>query len=176
MKSFHAFPALLSNQRGFTLLEIMVAIVIIALLSAISIPGLELAGERPRLAEAGRIQAWMQQLADRSLLDGAAYGIQLETAPGGGSHLQALVYYRNHWYPLEEPEALALARETTLAFPPAVEATWGGIRLPAVVLSEGVLIPQEPLQISFTNSDARFALQWQAESGLVDLLPEKRRP
>jgi len=176
MKSFPAFPALLSNQRGFTLLEIMVVIVIVALLSAISVPGLKLASERTRVAEAERIQAWIQILADRSQLDAVVYGIQLDDQAEGSRHLQAMAYYRNHWYPLVEPEALQLAKGTSLVFPPAVDATWGGIRLPAVVLSEGVLIPEEPLQISFASSDARFALQWQPESGLVDLLPEKRRP
>jgi len=170
------FPVLDCRQRGFTLLEIMVVVVIVALLSAISVLALRQAGDRPHMAEAGRVQAWMQQLADRALLEGVAYGIQLEAAPGGGSSLQALVFYRYQWYPLAEPEALQLAAGTSLVLPSVEERVAGALRMPAVVLSEGALVPEDTLYLSFSGSDARFTLQWQADSGVLDLLPAGRTP
>lgn len=171
--SAHRFEPF-SEQRGFTLLEIMVVIVIVALLSAISVLALRQAGDRPHVAEAGRVQAWIQQLADRALLEGLAYGIRIDAAPGEGRRLQALIYYRHHWYPLAEPEALRLAAGTSLVLPPTEDETADGLRLPAVVLSEGVLLPEETLYLSFAGTDTRFALQWQAESGALDLLPAER--
>jgi len=169
-------PGRIFRQRGFTLLEIMVVVVILALLSAISVLALRQAGDRPHIAEAGRVQAWMQQLADRALLEGVAYGIQLDAAPDGDSRLQALVYYRYQWYPLAEPEALQLARGTSLALPSVEDGVRDGLRLPAVVLNEGALLPEETLYLSFSGSDTRFELQWQADSGVLELLPAERRP
>ncbi len=169
-------PGLPLLQRGFTLLEIMVVVVIVALLSAISVLALRQAGDRPYLAEAGRVQAWLQDLADRALLEGVAYGIQIDPAPGAGSRMQAMVYYRYRWYPLADPEALQLAAGTNLTLPLASNEALDGPRLPALVWSEGALLPEETLYLSFSRSDARFALQWQADSGVLDLLPQQRRP
>ena len=66
------------QQTGFTLIEIMVVVVIIATLSMITVVAINQAFERRYSNEAERLLIWLNQLSEFSAMQGAAYGILIE--------------------------------------------------------------------------------------------------
>ena len=77
-------------QRGFTLIEMLVAVMIVAALSAMSILAINQAFDRRYVAEADRLLIWLQQLGENSALQGAAYGV-ISEAEDTGTQLRAVI-------------------------------------------------------------------------------------
>lgn len=67
-----------SQSRGFTLVELLVVIVIIATLAGMAIVSLGSSGARVWEGEVQRLSALLQLIADRALIDKAHYGVVLE--------------------------------------------------------------------------------------------------
>lgn len=65
----------MNNSRGFTLIELLVTVAILVILLLISIVSVNQSSERRYPAEAEKMLIWLQQISQRSMLEGAAYGI-----------------------------------------------------------------------------------------------------
>lgn len=68
-----------SRQSGFTLIEILVVIVIIATLAGMAVLSLGGAGNRNWTGEVQRLASLLQLVADRALIDKAHYGVMVES-------------------------------------------------------------------------------------------------
>ena len=66
-------------QRGFTLIELSVVVMIVATMAAMSVLAINQAFARRYSSEADKLLVWLQQLAEYSALQGAAYGVITET-------------------------------------------------------------------------------------------------
>ncbi|WP_299942883.1 type II secretion system minor pseudopilin GspH [uncultured Microbulbifer sp.] len=67
-----------AHSRGFTLVEILVVIVIIATLAGMAILSLGSSGARVWTGEVQRLSALLQLVADRALIDKVHYGVVLK--------------------------------------------------------------------------------------------------
>lgn len=90
---------LYSRQRGFTLLEIMVVVFIIAIMAGLSFFALNQAGDRRYSSQAEDFLAWLEQLSDLAMLEGSAYGVKADE-----QSFQAVVFYNYAWYEVSVPE------------------------------------------------------------------------
>ncbi|MCO1335124.1 type II secretion system minor pseudopilin GspH [Microbulbifer sp. OS29] len=70
----------IGRSRGFTLVEILVVIVIIASLAGMATLSMGSSGKRVWTNEAQRLAALLQLVADRALIDKIHYGVVLEQA------------------------------------------------------------------------------------------------
>ncbi|SHE55344.1 general secretion pathway protein H [Microbulbifer donghaiensis] len=71
--------AALRQSRGFTLIEVLVVIVIIATLAGMAVLSLGNSGARAWSGEVQRLAALLQLVADRALIDKAHYGVVFES-------------------------------------------------------------------------------------------------
>ena len=65
----------MKKPKGFTLIELLVVVAIVGLLGVMSGLALNQASDRRYPAEAERLLFWLEQIAQRSSLEGAAYGV-----------------------------------------------------------------------------------------------------
>jgi prepilin-type N-terminal cleavage/methylation domain-containing protein len=110
------------REQGFTLIEIMVVVMIIATMSAISLLALNQASDRRYETEADKLLIWLQQISERASLEGAAYGIvpesdperEGEATPSAIIRLRVVVYYRMRWVAVSAPEPFLLEDGATV--------------------------------------------------------------
>jgi len=88
-----------SRQRGFTLLEIMVVVFIIAIMAGLSFFALNQASDRRYSSQAEDFLVWLEQLSDLAMLEGSAYGVTADD-----QSFQAMVFYNYAWYEVNVPE------------------------------------------------------------------------
>ena len=93
----------IKRQRGFTLIEVAVVVMIVATISAMSLLAINQAFDRRYSNEADRLLIWLQQLSERSALEGAAYGVVTEELESAAIQLRAVVYYRMRWVAVTSP-------------------------------------------------------------------------
>lgn len=156
------------RQQGFTLLEIMVVVLIIAVMAGISILAIRQAEGRTLQGQAERLQIWLQALADRSILEQNAYGVRLQE-----NSVQAFVYYQRYWYPVRDPEPFSLPETVQLQMagqaPEPVEEN--NELLPSLVFSQGNMIPANAMTLT-DNSSRHYQLAWDDELGEIQLQAE----
>lgn len=110
-------------QRGFTLVEIMVVVFILATLSLVAVLAVNQADDRRYSNEAEKLLIWFNQLSEFSALQGTAYGIVTEAeadkTPKKSERLtpvrlRAAVYYRNRWLAVTFPEPFELQQGSNI--------------------------------------------------------------
>jgi prepilin-type N-terminal cleavage/methylation domain-containing protein len=171
----------LKYQRGFTLIEILVAVMIVATLSALSVLAINQAFDRRYVAEANRLLIWLHQLGENSALQGAAYGVVSE-AGDTGTQLRALIYYRNRWVAVVQPVPFPLSEEATLSWlvdsvsdeqllPQQLDRdsidTAGeedDLLIPEIAfLPDGYIEPSGEIVLSFATIEKQFIYRWTDE-------------
>ena len=105
------------RQNGFTLIEIVVVVMIVATISAMSVLAINQAFGRRYASEADNLLIWLQQLAENSSLQGAAYGVVTE--PGDvktqtPTQLRAVIYYRQRWVAVTAPAPFVLSEDASI--------------------------------------------------------------
>jgi prepilin-type N-terminal cleavage/methylation domain-containing protein len=113
------------RQSGFTLIEIMVVVFILATLTVIAVLAVNQADNRRYSNEAEKLLVWLNQLSEFSAMQGAAYGIvtegqtqekDTETEPQSPVRLRATVYYRNRWLAVSFPEPFELQQGSSISW------------------------------------------------------------
>ena len=97
-------------SKGFTLIELLVVVAIVVILALASIMAVNQSADRRYPAEAEKLLIWLQQIAQRSSLEGAAYGLvaKIEEDSQATIELQPVIYYRKRWLEVSSPEPFVL--------------------------------------------------------------------
>jgi hypothetical protein len=144
------------------------------------------ASDRRYPAEAERLLFWLQQIAERSSLEGAAYGIVSTSDEEAEriAELQPVVYYRNRWVAVLSPEPYAVhdeaeiiwnmesgedeeflaqsqSRRTELDQEGDLKEQDDEFLLPEIAfLPDGYIEPQGQIMLVFQSSYKSFSYQW----------------
>lgn len=92
-----------STNGGFTLVEILVALAILAIGMGMVVLGYAQLTDRDLDNQAKTISNWMQSLSDRSVLEGGLYGFRVV-----GDQLQAVSWFDHQWLVIEHEGLLTL--------------------------------------------------------------------
>jgi len=191
------------NQRGFTLIEIMVVIAVVALVATMSVVAINQASDRRYSSEAEKLLIWLSQLSEFSAMQGAAFGIVAE--PIGKSQregrLRATIYYRNQWVAVAFPEPFTLDEGSKIkwlmddseekpllyqqaALPTREEIEEGTADLdreeedflePVMAfLPDGYVEPEGRIELSFEGSEKAYVFYWDDETSRM--LMESKKP
>lgn len=177
------------RSKGFTFIEILVAMVILALGYGLAMMSFGQLTDRDLDNQAASIRDWMQSLSDRSVLEGGTYGFRVL-----GDQLQAVSWFDHQWhlvvhegslqlpanisFALEEDEALAgfISEEDAAEIleNQLQSETLGGFALDDDVLVEPLMVfmpSGEPLTegelLLLSDSGSVLAVSWDLE-GVVD--------
>lgn len=163
------------RQKGFTLIEIMVVVVIIAIIAGLSFFALNQATDRRYTSQAADFQVWLQQLSDMAMLEGSAYGIKL-TETG----YQALVYYDYTWYQVATPETFSFNDEVSLSLVNADDGQLEQLTLARnnrQILPEIIMLPDgymEPVQeVALVFVDFTPVFRFRQENNGFNLIMER---
>lgn len=187
------------RQQGFTLIELSVVVMIVATISAMSVLAINQAFGRRYSSEADKLLIWLQQLAEYSALQGAAYGVVTETVEQTNlTQLRAVIYYRKRWVAVTAPMPFELSTDARvdwlvqldeddpllpqqeeqnrdLVGLGAVNSEQEELLLPAMAfLPDGYIEPQGEMRLSFDSDDIEFNYSW-GESG-ASILMERLQP
>ena len=104
------------NFRGFTLIEVLVVVAIVALMSTFTLLAINQSSDRRYASEAERLLIWLQQTAQHSILEGAVYGLIGENDKVSGLiiGLKPVVFYRKRWVEVTLPESFILRHNGSL--------------------------------------------------------------
>ena len=185
------------REQGFTLIEIMVVVMIIATMSAISLLALNQASDRRYETEADKLLIWLQQISERASLEGAAYGIVTESDPeseGGATpsaitRLRVVVYYRMRWVAVSAPEPFLLEdgatvhwlledAETEELMPQGDQmANWYGDEIERLLpemafLPDGYIEPKAEIVLSFESFERTYVYLW--DDAISAMVVERR--
>lgn len=146
------------NSAGFTLIEVMVVVVIVALMGGISMLALQQALSRPLSGQADQLQDWLESLVDRARLQGTTYGVRIEA-----QQWRALVYYRGQWLPLNEPAPFSMEGELELVLESRNRAEEDEAALPVLTLSAAGMEPDSFELQQSTADTPRFEFRWDSD-------------
>ena len=177
----------MKHSKGFTLIELLVVVAIVVILSLASILAINQSSDRRYPAEAEKLLIWLQQIAQRSSLEGAAYGLiaKIEEESQATIELQPVIYYRKRWVEVLSPEPFVLDHNGTITWDmESIEADElmvqsrsvlpqinqrGEIEeveeedflLPEIAfLPDGYVEPEGVMQLSFSAYKNAFNYQW----------------
>ncbi len=160
------------KQTGFTLIEVVVVVFILAIMAGLSFFAINQAGDRRYSNQAQDFLAWLQQLSDMAMLEGTAYGISQST-----DSFEAVVFFNNNWYGVSSPESFRFKDEAALGL---IENSSNEIRLlsqgknNAQILPEIVMLPDGYMEPAF-NLSLRFedfspTFQYQQDTSGLSML------
>ena len=186
------------REQGFTLIEIMVVVIVIATISAMSLLAINQTSDRRYETEANKLLIWLQQISERASLEGAAYGIVTESDPeseGGATpsaitRLRVVVYYRMRWVAVSAPEPFLLEdgatvhwllqdAETEELMPQGDQmANWYGDEIERLLpemafLPDGYIEPKAEIVLSFDLFERTYVYLWDDETSAMVV---ERRP
>jgi prepilin-type N-terminal cleavage/methylation domain-containing protein len=99
-------------QRGYTLIEIMVVIAVLALIATVAVGSINQAMNRRYASEAEQLSIWLNQMSDMAIIQGAAFGVLAEADKKSEkiTQLNAAIYYRNKWVKVSFPDPYVLGK------------------------------------------------------------------
>ena len=134
-------------QRGYTLIEIMVVIAVLALIATVAVGSINQTLNRRYSSEAEQFSIWLNQMSDMAVMQGAAFGVvgEVNKKTKKITQLNAAIYYRNKWVKVSFPEPYVPGEGATISW---VDDT---------AESEPLFFQQQP-ETETSNNDSELSL------------------
>ena len=187
------------RQNGYTLIEIMVVIAVLALIATIAVGSINQTMNRRYASEAEQLSVWLNQLADVAVIQGAAFGVALEVDKKTKkvTDLSAAIYYRNQWVRVAFPETVALSDDADLAWlpdnpdekalfyqqPSFQNVDDGGkestkkkkpIQPTLIFMPDGYAEPAGAFHLNYAGYETSYSYYWDAEELLIKMEKKKK--
>lgn len=104
-------PCVSSRWRGFTLIEVLIAVLIFGIGAAVVAWSFANTPDRKLLSQAQLVQVWFESLADRAILQGAVTGVSIED-----NRLGAQAWYDQQWLSASRNDSPDLDSHYQLSF------------------------------------------------------------
>lgn len=190
------------RQKGYTLIEIMVVIAVLALIAAVAASSIGQTLNRRYSSEAEKLSIWLNQLADLSVMQGAAFGVlsKVNEKTKRTTQLSAVIYYRNRWVEVSFPEPYKLGEGANIKWltddtdqeplvyqqaplPSREEIEQGKVRYlddednflePTLAfLPDGYVEPLGTIELNYKNYEISYSYTWDSED--LRIIMEKQK-
>lgn len=157
----------ISRRSGFTLIEILVVLLILAIAGTFMIVGYNQLLARQAASEIDEFHAWLEAAADIAVLQSTVLGVARDD-----SQLKLMAYMRGEWFLLADQVFLDIGEEVQIIWPeqaldPEVLQTINDNHpQPYLVLTPaGEIFPEG--QIELDNNGRRAFIQWPDSQGFT---------
>ncbi|MEQ9021811.1 MAG: prepilin-type N-terminal cleavage/methylation domain-containing protein [Pseudomonadales bacterium] len=157
-----------NRRSGFTLIEVMVVMVIVALAGSFMVIGYNQLLQRKAAAQIEELQAWLEAAADISILQSTVLGVTRMD-----NQLKLMAFFHGDWFLLADQVALDIGEDIQITWPEELldsnvtETAEDDQPQPYLVLTPaGDILPEG--RIGLRVGEQQASINWQ-ESGAFTL-------